>query len=211
MPSRKIPAAILGGAIAVLSGCSHSTAPAQSSAAPGSTIDDLIVGVEDARRIAKADGLSSYGDPAVHSPPPPNGNAPEPCQPVGNNTLTFGTGWTEYRSTTYHGPLGDRRPGGFAMVNQVSQAVAQYSNRAAAFSAFGQLETALRACHDLHDPNYPFTLDEPDPSTLRLTATGWSHLYRAKSAVLVSIGAEGLEFDDRIASGLLRMVTDRIR
>jgi hypothetical protein len=68
----------------------------------------------------------------------------------------------------------------------------------------------LQACADLHDPNWNFTLDKPDPSTLRITAEQWSHLYRQKSHVLISVGVVGLESAEQIAATVLRMVTDRI-
>jgi hypothetical protein len=52
-------------------------------------------------------------------------------------------------------------------------------------TALEQLGAQLDACVALHDPNYDFKLDKPDPSTLRITDTGWSHQYRAKGSVLM--------------------------
>jgi hypothetical protein len=78
------------------------------------------------------------------------------------------------------------------MINGVTQAAARYANSDAAQAGFHQLESSLQACNSLHDPNYVFTLDKPDPSTLRISADQWSHLYRTKSAVLVSVGVVGL-------------------
>jgi hypothetical protein len=93
----------------------------------------------------------------------------------------------------------------------VTQAVARYPSPDAALSAFHQLQSALQACNNLHDPNYQFALDKPDFSTLRITADQWSHLYRTKSAVMISVGVVGLRSADEIAGAVLRMVTDRIK
>ena len=78
-------------------------------------------------------------------------------------------------------------------------------------AAFRQLETSLQACVALHNPEYDFTLDKPDPATLRITDHQWCHLYRVKAAVMVSVGAVGLEASDRIASTVLQTITDRIK
>ena len=61
------------------------------------------------------------------------------------------------------------------------------------------------------DPNYNFTLARPDPSTLRISAEEWSHLYRQKSDVLVSVGVVGLDAADQIANNVLKIITDRIK
>lgn len=195
-------------AVAVVTGCAHPSTPAKPSPAPG--IDDMIVSVQDVRRIAKADDLSPHAEADLHKPAPADANAPAPCQPVGHNDLTFGGGWSEFRSAGYHGVTDDIQPGGNSMVNGVNQAVARYPTQEAALKAFSHLETALRTCNDLHDPNYQFTLDKPDSSTLRITADQWSHLYRTKSAMLVSVGAVGLESAGQIAGTVLGMITDRI-
>jgi hypothetical protein len=63
----------------------------------------------------------------------------------------------------------------------------------------------------LHDPNYDFKLDKPDPSTLRITDAGWSHQYRAKNSVLMSVGVLGIEPAERIAATILDNITDRIK
>lgn len=197
-------AAVVCCAVAVLSGCSRAGAPA------GSKVDDMIVSVEEVRRIANADDLAPHADADLHQPPPADADAPGPCRSVGHNSLTFGSGWSEFRSAGYHGVTDDISPGGNAMVNGVTQAVARYPSPDVALAAFHRLEAALQACNNLHDPKYEFTLDKPDPSTLRITADEWSHLYRSKSAVLVSVGVVGLQAADQIAGAVLRMVTDRI-
>jgi hypothetical protein len=198
-------------AVSVMSGCSHSSTNAKSSTAPASRVDDLIVSVEDVRRIANADSLQPRGEADFHKPPPADATAPGPCRPVGHNDLTFGSAWSEFRSAGYHGVTDDIEPGGNAMINGVTQAVARYPNSDAALGAFQQLEPSLQACVGLHDPNYTFALDKPDPSTLRISADEWSHLYRAKSGVMVSVGVVGLVAADQIANTVLQMVTDRIK
>jgi len=173
--------------------------PAKSSTTPAAGIDTLIVSVEDVRRIANADDLAPHEHADVHKPPPADANAPAPCRAVGHNDLTFGSSWSEFRSAGYHGVTDDINPGGISQVNGVTQAVARYPNAGITGAAFHQLDLTLQACADLHDPNWNFTLDKPDPSTLRITAEQWSHLYRQKSDVLISVGVVGLESAEQIA------------
>jgi hypothetical protein len=163
------------------------------------------------RRVANADSLMPHAEADLHKPPPPDATAPGPCRPVGHNDLTFGSGWSEFRSAGYHGVTDDIQPGGNAMINGVTQAVARYPNADAALGAFKQLESSLQACAALHDPNYAFALDKPDPSTLRITADEWSHLYRAKSGVMVSVGVVGLIAADQIANTVMQTISDRIK
>ena len=198
-------------AVTVLSGCSHSGTHAKPSTAPASGVDDLIVNIEDVRRIANADSLMPHAEADLHKAPPPDATAPGPCRAVGHNDLTFRSTYSMFRSAGYHGVTDDIHPGGNAMVNGVTQAVARYPNADSALAAFHQLESSLQACVALHDPNYTFALDKPDPSTLRITADEWSHLYRAKSDVMVSVGVVGLQGADQIANTVLQTVTDRIK
>jgi len=194
---------------AVISGCWHPSNPAKPTLPPG--VDDFIVDIQDVRRIANEDSLRPHAERDLHRPPPPDANAPGPCRAVGHNELTFGSGWSEFRSAGYHGVTDDIEPGGNEMINGVTQAVARYPNPDVALGAFRQLESSLQACVALHDPNYDFTVDKPDSSTLRITAQEWSHLYRGKSGVLVSVGVVGLESADQIAGTVLQMITDRIK
>jgi hypothetical protein len=195
------------GALLLIAGCSSSSTPAKSHP-PAPHVDDMIVSLADVRRIAKADDLDR-AEADLKKPAPSDANAPEPCRVVGHNELTFGSNWTEFRSAGYHGVTDDIQPMGRAMINGVTQAAAKYANSDAAQGAFHQLESSLRACMDLHDPNYTFNLDRPDPSTMRISAHQWSHLYRTKSAVLVSVGVVGLEASDQIANSVLQIITDR--
>jgi len=52
------------------------------------------------------------------------------------------------------------------MVNGVTQAIARYTNSDTSLGAFHRLESSLQACVGLHDANYDFALDNPDPSNL---------------------------------------------
>jgi hypothetical protein len=198
-------------AVTVMSGCSHSSTPAKSSTAPTPGADDLIVSIADVRRIANADDLNPHAQLDLHKPPLADASAPAPCRAVGYNDLTFGSGWSEFRSAGYHGVTDDIEPGGKAMVNGVTRAIARYTNSDTALGAFHQLDSSLQACVGLHDANYDFALDNPDPSTLRISAQEWSHLYRAKSAVMVSVGVVGLQSAEQIANTVLQMITDRIK
>lgn len=195
-------------AVMLMSACSHSSTPAKSH--PTVThVDDMIVGLDDVRRIAKADDLAR-AEADLNKPAPSDANAPGPCRVVGHNDLTFGSNWTEFRAAGFHGVTDDIQPLGRAMINGVTQAAGRYANPDAAQGAFHQLESSLQACVALQDPNYSFTLDRPDPSTLKLSADQWSHLYRTKSAYLVSVGVVGLESADQIANSVLQIITDRI-
>jgi hypothetical protein len=208
---RRIRMTVAVGCMAMaMSGCSY-TYTSKSNVGPASRIDDMIVSVEDVRRIADADDLNPRhrGDP--HKPPPADASAPGPCRPVGHNELTFGGGWSEFRSAAYNGVIDDIDPGGPSEVNEVTQAVARFPQGDKAIAALGQLESSLRACAALHNPDYAFTLDKPDPSTLRITSYQWCHLYRVKSAVMVSVGVLGLENSDKIADSVMRTITDRIK
>ncbi|GBG36756.1 sensor domain-containing protein [Mycobacterium montefiorense] len=193
----------------LISGCSHSSSPAKSPSTV-THVDDMIVGLDTVRRIAKADDLIPRDEDTSHRPVPSEANAPGPCRAVGHNDLTFGSNWTEFRSAGYHGVTDDVKPLGRDMINGVTQAAARYANPDAAQGAFRQLESSLQACTDLHDPNYDFALDRPAPSTLRIGAHKWSHLYRLKSAVIVSVGVVGLESADEIANSVMQIITDRI-
>jgi PknH-like extracellular domain len=193
-----------------MSGCSY-TYTSQPNTGPSSRVDDMIVSVEDVRHIADAEDLATRSEVDTHKPPTADASAPEPCRPVGHNDLTFGSGWSEFRSAGYHGVTDNIEPLGNSMVNGVTQAVARYPNADKAQAAFRQLETSLQACVALHNPEYDFTLDKPDPATLRITDHQWCHLYRVKAAVMVSVGAVGLEASDRIASTVLQTITDRIK
>ncbi|WAC90431.1 sensor domain-containing protein [Mycobacterium sp. Aquia_213] len=208
-PLRKFwSATILCCAVVLMSACSHSSTPAKSHTTV-THVDDMIVGLDDVRRIAKAGDLDR-AEADLNKPAPSDANAPGPCRVVGHNDLTFGNNWTEFRAAGYHGVTDDIQPMGRAMINGVTQAAGRYPNSDAAQGAFHQLESSLQACMDLHDPNYSFTLDRPDPSTLKLSAHQWTHLYRTKSAYLVSVGVVGLETADPIANSVLQIITDRI-
>ena len=195
---------------ALMSGCSY-TYTSQPNIGPSPRVDDMIVSVDDVRHITEAEDFAPHTEANLHKPPPADLTAPEPCRAVGYNDLTFGSGWSDFRSAGYKGITDDIQAGGNSMVNEVTQAVARYPNSDKTQAVFRQLESSLQACVALHNPNYVFTLDKPDPLTLRITDLQWCHLYRVKSAVLISVGVLGLESSDQIASTILQTIVDRIK
>ncbi|WP_081286569.1 sensor domain-containing protein [Mycobacterium asiaticum] len=196
--------------VVTITGCSRDTTPAQTSTSPVSAVDSLIVSVEEVRRIANYEELTSRSHADLRQPPPGDLNAPGPCRAAGTSDLTFASGWSEFRSAGYSGVTDNLEPGGNAMIDSVSQAVAVYPDTHAARQALNQLESSLTACVALHNPNYNFTLDHPDSSTLKITAPGWSHLYRWKNTVLMSVGVLGIEPAERIATDVLQVIAERI-
>jgi hypothetical protein len=203
-------AAAFCAAVIAVSGCSHHTGTSAKSSSAPVGIDGLIVSVDDVRRIANADDLAPHAVADLHSPPRGDVNAPGPCRAVGHSDLTFGSGWQEFRSAGYNGVTDDTLPGGNSLVNGVTQAVARYANSNSAQDAFRKLEATLQACVNLHDPNYDFALDRPDSTTLRIAAPDWSHLYRERSGVLISVGVVGLVSAEQIANTILQMIADRV-
>jgi hypothetical protein len=59
--------------------------------------------------------------------------------------------------------------------------------------------------------DYDFALNKPDTSTLKLSSAGWSHVYRVKSSVLVSVGVLGIEPTEQVANTVVQTITDRIK
>ncbi len=198
-------------AIAALTACSHQNTQATPSSTTATGVDALIVSVEDVRRIANYEELRMHAHADLNHPPAGDVNAPGPCRAAGTSDLTFAGGWTEFRSAGYSGVTDDIDPGGRSKVDSVSQAVAIYPDAQAARSALDQLEAALNACVALHDPKYAFRLDKPEPLSLRITDNGWSHQYRARKSVLMSVGVLGIEPAERIASTILDNICDRIK
>ncbi|ODR01096.1 hypothetical protein BST27_01270 [Mycobacterium intermedium] len=199
-------------AVFVIPACSHDSTAANPNPTPQATgIDALIVSVEDVRRIADYDELTTHGRETMRNPPPGDLNAPGPCRAAGTSDVTFAGGWNEFRSAGYSGVSDDIDPGGSALVGSVSQAVAIYPDERTARSALDRLLSSLQACVDLHDPHYDFKVDKSDATTVRITDQGWSHFYRAKNAVLISVGVVGIEPAERIASDVLQVVTDRVK
>ncbi|GAB7141665.1 sensor domain-containing protein [Mycobacterium riyadhense] len=211
--ARVCRSALIACCVAVaITACSHnSPAAKQTAPAPASGADALIVSIEDVRRIADNEELTAHSHADLRHPPQGDLNAPGPCRAAGTSDLTFASGWSEFRSAGYSGVTDNIEPSGVAIIDSVSQAVAIYPDANAARQALDQLESSLQACIALHDPNYDFTLDKPDSSTLRITDQGWSHLYRAKNAVLISVGVLGIEPAERIATDVLQVITDRIK
>ncbi|WP_343232708.1 sensor domain-containing protein [Mycobacterium spongiae] len=193
-----------------MTACSAQVTSVEASDEPESRVDTLIVSVEDVRNIANNEALAAHSHSDLRTPPPTDTDAPGPCRAAGISDFTFGTGWLEFRSAGYHDVTDDMSPGLPAMIETVSQAVAVYPDASMARGLLHQLESSLRECAGLRDPSYEFTLDKPDASTVRLSADGWSHVYREKSAVLMSVGVLGLEPAEEIANTVLQIITDRV-
>lgn len=198
-------------AVVALTACSPGSRSANPGTAAVSRADSLIISIEDVRRIANYEELTAHSHADLRQPPAGDLNAPGPCRAAGISDVTFGTGWSEFRSAGYHGITDDLKPGGPAMIQTVSQAVAVYPDSSTARGVLHQLESSLQACAALHDPRYDFTLDRPDSTTVRINARAWSHVYREKASVLMSIGVLGLEPADQIARTILQAATDRIK
>lgn len=196
--------------LAAVPACSHEVTSSRPGTPAGSRADALIVSVEEVRRIANYEELTAHSHGDQRQPPPGDLNAPGPCRAAGISDVTFGTGWSEFRSAGYHGITDDLKPGGPAMIQTVSQAVAVYPDSSTARGVLHQLESSLQACAALGDPRYDFKIDRPDSSTVWINAHAWSHMYREKSAVLMSVGVLGLEPADQIARTILQTATDRI-
>lgn len=198
-------------AVAAASACSNPPLELRAAPPEHAYADSLILSLDDVRQITKFEGLETYSYADRHQPLRPIANAPGPCQAVGSTELTYAPGWKEFRAVTYSGTTDDLRPGGIAPINEVSNAVGIYPDAGAARRALAQLQSVLSACASLHDAGYDFTLAKPDPSTLRLSSAGWSHVYRAKSSVLVSVGVLGIEPTEQLANTVVQTITDRIK
>lgn len=182
-----------------------STAPT-----PSIDVDALMVGVEEVRRIANFDGLRPQTHADLHQPSQGNVNAPGLCRAVGNSDLTFGSGWTQFRGVAHSGATDSLVPGGATPFTEVSQAVAVYPDAGTARAALARLTSSLTECASWHDEIYDFAVHRPDDSTLQLRSAGWSHVYRVKSSVLMSIGVSGLEPTEQIATTVLDTITGRV-
>lgn len=207
---RPVRGLLAGFVLVAAPACSHHGTSAQPAAPSASHADALIVSIEDVRRIANYEELTAHSHADLRQPPAGDLNAPGPCRAAGISDVTFGTGWSEFRSAGYHGITDDLKPGGPAMIQTVSQAVAVYPDSSTARGVLHQLDTSLQACAALGDPRYDFTLDRPDSATIRINARAWSHVYREKSGVLMSVGVLGLEPADQIARAILQAATERL-
>jgi PknH-like extracellular domain len=195
------------------SACWHFTTRTKSGPEPASGLDPeaLIVSVEDVRRIANSEELAAHAHSDLRRPSPGDFNAPGTCRAVGNSEASYASGWTQYREVGYSGVTDDIQLGGRPMIDKVSQAVVVYPDGGAASGALHALDAQLTACADLHDNAFNFTLDRPDSATVRLSSQGWSHQYRVKASVLVSVGVLGIEPAEPIATTILQTMTDRIK
>ncbi|HWS91401.1 MAG TPA: sensor domain-containing protein [Mycobacterium sp.] len=167
--------------------------------------DSLIVSLDDVRRIADRSDLSSDPNFDVRQPRGMHqydSEYPSQCQVEFDQDVAFGNDWKQFRSVEYSG----------AGNNAVTQAVAIYSDPAAARAAFDRVSSALTACSGLQVPNLAFTVRQQDPSTVaRCGDNQCSELYRVKSSVLISVAvAHFPRTAEQIANSVLQTISDRI-
>lgn len=199
-------------AVIVLSACGHGTTiikKASATPSPSSvTANALILGVEEVGRISGVDGLTAA--PSKHEPSHfPRPGAPQSCQPPYQDDLSFGTGWTQYRSDAYAASTSPG-PGRASMMADILQAVAVYPDVDSARAQFDRVDGSLKACAALQDASYDYAVKKPDDTTLAGSTTGSAFSYRVKATALVKVAALGMPDPERVASEVLQHITDRI-
>ncbi|MDC8973238.1 sensor domain-containing protein [Mycobacterium marinum] len=198
--------AVIGCCVVAMSACTHTT----TEAAPALTTDSLIVGIDDVRRIASFDDLTSEPGSDVSSPRHVDSDAPGPCRAVFDQNVAFGSGWAQFRSVTYNGTA-NTGPGQPHMVVVVAQGIGIYPDEDAARDAFDRLVPALTACSDMHVRHYDFTVVQPNPSTVALKSDRWDVMYRVQSSVLIDVAVLGLPQSEQTANAVVDAITDRVR
>ena len=193
-----------------MSACSY-TYTSKSNVGPAARVDDMIVSVQDVRNIAAAEDFAPHTEADLQKPPPADPTAPEPCRAVGYNDLTFGGGWSDFRSAGYKGSPTTYKP---AETRWSTKSPRQWP------------DTRARTRPRPHSVSSNRRYKRASRCTIRTTSSGWTsriprrcgsptfsgvHLYRVKSAVLVSVGVLGLEASDQIANTVLQTITDRIK
>ena len=173
---------------------------------PDSTVgvDTLIVGLDEARRIADFPGLKS--DPALDLREPRGRNQhdsrhPQQCWAHFDQGVAFGGDWTGFRSVTYSG---SKNYG-------ISQAVAVYPDESASRAALDRLESAFAACSGLHTADFPLTVRRKDSSSIALCSRQCAIVYRVKSSVLMNVSVQRFPTTaERIADSFVQTIADRI-
>lgn len=196
----------------VVSGCAHATTRVDTTSATPSAapvdINDLIVGVAEVARIAGIDDLRA--SPTKHQPSHyPKAGAPPPCQPPYQDDLSFGTGWTQYRAEAYAASMSPG-PGQANVMADILQSVAVYPDAGAARAQFDRVDSLLKACAALGDPDYDYGVTRPDGATLHGSAGSVPFGYLVKATVLVKVVALGLPDPGRVRSEVLQRIGDRI-
>lgn len=159
--------------------------------------------LDDVRRIADFHDLSPKPQLDAHKPISDHtydAQFPSQCQVAFDQDVTFGNGWTQFRTVDYSG----------ASNYGVTQAVAVYPDDDAARAALNRVASALIGCSALHDQHFQFTVNSQDPSTVALCYPPCSEFYRVKSSVLIDVAAQNFPDAERIASTVLQTITDRI-
>lgn len=198
--------AVIGCCVAAMSACVNTSAEA----APGVTTDSLIVGIDDVRRIASFDGLTSEQGSDVRSPRHTDSDAPGPCRAVFDQNVVFGSGWAHFRSVTYNGTI-NTGPGQPHMAAVVTQGIGIYPDDGAARDVFDRLVPALTACSDMQAKHYDFTIAQPNPSTVALKSDLWNVMYRLQSSVLIDVAVLGLPQSEQTANAVVDAITDRMK
>lgn len=196
----------------VLSGCGHGTTIVKkASTTPAASpvdVNGLIVSVDEVGGIAGIDGLAA--SPSKHQPSHfPKRGAPQPCQPPYEDDLSFGTGWTQYRSEAYAASTSPG-PGRANAIADILQAVAVYKDASAARAQFDRVDASLEACAALHDASYDYAVNKPDDATLDGNTGSAAFEYRVKATVLVKVVALGLPDPEQVSSEVLQRIVDRI-
>ena len=208
MNAKRVVAVLLACALLAV-GCGQRQVTA--SAAPETSPDALVVGLDEVRAIVADDSLQfterdDRGQPEAIDPA-----APGPCWAVSDEAAVFDGGGTRFRAVEYRAPMTATPTGkGFPTV---TQAIGGYPSGDAAHGAFDRLGPALHDCAALGVDSYTFTLARPDPATITLAFPGTARatvIYHVQGAVLTRVSALALDESDRIAGGVSQAIADRI-
>jgi hypothetical protein len=207
-------AAIGCSVVMAIPACSHPNTPVGQGGTPtpGITADALIVSVEDVRRISGVSDLAAAPGSDTHQPRHFSSNKPPPCQAVFDQQSAFDGNWIQFDSATYSATVykgqGETR---VSQIADIAQAVAVYPDETTTRNMFDRLVTNLKACPPLHVPNYNYTIENTDPSTVALNTDAWEVIYQVKSSTLINVAALGVEQPEQTARTVARTIADRIK
>lgn len=185
-------------AAAVLTCCTLVAAPAATAVPPAPA---LVLGIEEVRTLTGNADLS----PGEQLDRPGgqhqfDAQYPSECWAVFDQDVAFAGGFNEFKSVTYTGPAS----------RAVTQAVAVYPDSFAARDALTTVGKALRACSELGSPTMAVTTQVLDQKTFALCQAQCSTIYRAAGPVLIAVTASRFGDSDRIATGLVQQITNRV-
>lgn len=172
-------------------------------AAPTQSADSMILGLDDVSAIVGVSDLAPQALLDLHQPRGMHqydGEYPSQCQPVFDQDVAFGSNFSQFRSVSYSG----------AANRAVTQAVGIYPTADAARAALIRLANSLQACSELHVPKMEPTVQQLDRSTLAVCFSQCATLYRATGPVLIGVDAVHFGDSDRIATAVLKQITDRV-